>query len=692
MNTIQKLTCLLFLLSAGAVQAQQEHTIGSLHATNPLLIHSNAPIAFDKVSVRFIREAMNSLIQLSDARVKKIASVPAGRRTFTNILSAMDALQYDLFDLNAKIYLLSAVYADDSIRNEATEAMGKLQIYANNLMLNEGLYKALIGFGRSGEAKKLRPDQQKFLTENILAFEKNGMKLDAARRKELEALNGKLVELGNQFDKNIAESKDSLRFTAGDLQGVDSAMMASSKTADGSYLVRLTPPAYREIMSNAVTNYTRYTMLLHYDNRAYPANIGVLDSLYYYRQVFANKIGFKSFAAYSVADKMAGTPANVWNFEYDLASRLSSHTSRELNELRQLKHQLHPEQPDTIFAWDVMYYQKKLLDTKYQLNSDEVKQYFEMNSTIRGMFSVYEKLFDIRITEVKNWPVWDPKVRCFEMYSQDRKIGSFYFDLYPRPNKYNHFECAPISQYRLAGAREVLPVASLICNFPEENAGQPSLLLQSDVEILFHEFGHLVHFLLGRPAIASQNSYTVKGDFVEAPSQFLENWCWEYPSLKMLGRHYKTGEPLPETLFHKMKQTQLVGVRINYSRQLYLGMLDFTYADKYDSIKEIGLMQVSKDLHAIRQIPFAEGTHFICSFGHLNSYGANYYGYLWSKVFAQDLFSVFKKNGVMDTPTGIRYRKTILEKAATMPEMDMLRQFLGRAPNSDAFLESLGIR
>ena len=684
MHTMQRLTLSLFLLLAGSLRAQQ--------TPNPLLIHSNAPIAFDKVSVRVIRDAADSVIWLSDARIKKIARVPAAGRVFANTLSGMDALQYELYDLIAKIYLISATYADDSIRNTATETMSRLQVYANNLTLNEGLYKALTGLARSPEAKQLRPDQQKYLADNILAFEMNGMKLDAAGRKELAALNEKLVELGNQFDKNIAESKDSLRFSATDLQGVDSAMMAAWKTADGSYLVRLTPPARVEIMRNAVSDSTRHMMYLHDNNRAYPANIGVLDSLYYYRQVFANKIGFKSFAAYSVVNKMAGSTAAVWKFEYDLASKLSPHVTQELNELRELKHQLHPELPDTIFAWDVPYYQKKLLDTKYQLNADEVKQYFEMNNTIRGMFNVYEKLFNIRIKEVNNRPVWDPKVRCFEMYSEEKKIGNFYFDLYPRPNKYNHFECTPISQYRRSKDKEVLPVAVLICNFPEGSADHPSLLIHYDVETLFHEFGHLVHFLLGRPAIASQNSFAVKGDFVEAPSQFLENWCWEYPSLKMLGKHYKTGEVLPENLFHKIKQTQLVGISITYSRQLYYGMVDFTYADKYDSIKNIGLVQVSEDLSPITQIPFVEGTHMICNFSHLNGYGANYYGYLWSKVFAQDLFSVFRKNGIMDTPTGIRYRKTILEKAASVPEMDLLTQFLGRKPDSDAFLESLGIR
>ena len=245
----------------------------------------------------------------------------------------------------------------------------------------------------------------------------------------------------------------------------------------------------------------------------------------------------------------------------------------------------------------------------------------------------------------------------------------------------------------MADGKEVVPVSALICNFPEGNADQPSLLYHSDVVTLFHEFGHLVHSMLGRSDIASQGPFSVKGDFTEAPSQFLENWVWQYESLSLFAKHYKTGEVLPEPLFKKMKQTQLVGIAMQYIRQAYLGMLDFTYEDKYDSLQanRISIMDVSKSLSSIRQVPFSEGTHFITGFTHLNGYAANYYGYLWSKVYAEDMFSVFKKNGVMDTKTGIRYRQEVLEKASTKQELDMLRSFLGREPNSDAFLQSLGI-
>ena len=345
-----------------------------------------------------------------------------------------------------------------------------------------------------------------------------------------------------------------------------------------------------------------------------------------------------------------------------------------------------------MYEWDLYYLTDKLLNSKYRLNTDELKEYFEMNNTVQGMFTVYQKLFNIQINEIHNVPVWYQKVKSYEVFKDGKKMGTFYLDLYPRQDKYTHFACFGISQYRLANGKEVLPVAALVCNFPEGTANKPSLLSQDNVVTLFHEFGHLVDAILGRSAISSQGPFGVKADFVEAPSQFLENWVWEYASLKLFARNYKTGEVLPESLFLRLKATQKVGVAWQYIRQVYYGVLDFTYEDKYDSIRNIPIVQVARDLASIRQIPYVDGSHFICGFGHLNSYGANYYGYLWSKVFAEDMFSVFKKEGVMNTKTGIRYRKSILEKGSTEDELEMLRQFLGREPNSDAFLESLGIQ
>jgi Zn-dependent oligopeptidase len=659
-------------------------------AQNILLTHSDAPIDYTKVDSATVAASTVLLTKLCDEKIDALVKA-SGRQTVANTLMAMDELGYELSDLSSKLGLISSTYADDATRNAAFEAADKLSLYISNVYLNAPLYKAIKKF-QSTKSATLSGSKKKFLSDVLITFEKNGMKLDAAGRQQLEATNKKLVELGNQFDRNIAESKDSLTFTAAALDGVPANVIAPWKRGDDKYVVYVNGPNVTNISENAVSSNTRKLMYMSYNNRAYPKNITVLDSLLYYRNILAKQLGFSSYAAYSVVDKMAATPSTIWAFENDLIKKLTPHVTSEIISLKKLK-QDSPGGADGEFnAWDYGYYLKKQLNAKYQLNTDEVKEYFEMNNTLKGMFTVYERLLNISIKETTGTAVWYSKVKTFEMWKDGKMTGSFYLDLFPRPNKYTHFACFPISAYRLSGKSEVLPTAALVCNFPEGNADQPSLLKHSDVITLFHEFGHLVHWLLCHPAISSQNAFGAKGDFVEAPSQFLENWCWEYDALKLFAKNYKTGATLPLSLFTKMKQAQLVNAGFANMRQVSLGITDFTFEDKYDETKNKGIMEVSKETFALGQLPFPEGSHYICSFGHLNGYAANYYGYLWSKVYAQDMFSAFKKKGVMDKATGIRYRKEVLEVGSTRPEIKSVEIFLGRKSNSDAFLESLGIK
>ena len=685
MKSIKKL-CIGLCFIPFAVSAQNQML------SNPLLIHSNNPIPFNKINAANIKDATSALIKVTDQRVKAITAIPAGKKTVANTLMPFDELNYDLNDLSAKISLVSSTYADDATRNEANDQIQVLGSYGSDLYLNEPLYKALKTFSLSATAKTLSPTQKKFLNENIIAFEINGMKLDQKGRDALKITNDKIIEFGNQFDKNIAEFKDSIEFSLADLQGLHEQTIKPWKRANGKYMLRINGPNYLDIMKYADIEATRRAMYLKYQNRAYPANMATLDSLFFYRQKLADQLGYKTYAEYALVTKMAKKPEKVWAFLDDLKDKLTPHVGPELDELKALKKEQHPEAAAVINAWDIYYYENRLLDSKYKLNSDEVKEYFEMNNTINGMFMVYQKLFNISIHEIKGLPVWSAKVKSYELDMDGKKMGTFFLDLYPRPNKYTHFETAPISAYRIANGKEILPVGTLICNFPEGTTTEPSILDHEDVITMFHEFGHLIHFLLCHPVIASQYSFAVKGDFVEAPSQFLENFCWNYDCLKLFAKNYKTGEVLPKSLFDKMKAAQNSGVSIQYIRQVSLAMIDFTYEDRYNSIKKEGIDQVEKDLWTMNQTPYPIGSHFICSFNHLNGYGANYYGYLWSKVFAQDIFSVFEHHGVLDQATGVRYRKDILQEGAQEDEMDMLRHFLGRDPNSKAFLKSLGIK
>jgi Zn-dependent oligopeptidase len=658
-------------------------------SNNPLLIHSNKPIAWDKVDANGIGKAVAQVIQLSDGRVKNIISGVKFGIGPGSTLVALDLLFYDIYDLDMKLQLISNTNPSDSTRNAAEFGDQTLTDYQTALALNESLYKTIKAYVAQSETS-LKPNQKKFIREQIQYLENNGMKLDSAGRRELQAIKDKITILGIDFDRNIGTSRDSIPFSESDLKGVSDNLKLNWKRPNGEYVLYINTPNALDIGKYAISDATRKQMYFKYSNRAYPKNITVLDSLLYYRQQYAKKLGYSSYAAYKLTDKMAGTPQAVWSFENSLVEKLAPKVTSDLTSIRTIKHQMHPELPDTIFAWDVEYYKNILLDTKYKLNTDEVKEYFEMNQTISGMFETYHRLFGITVKETFGLPTWYNKVRSFDMYVGTNKVGSFYFDLYPRQNKYTHFACFAISEANPNISDEILPVAALICNFPEGAKGEPTLLNHSDVITLFHEFGHLVANMVVRSDLITQPG-SLKPDFVEAPSQFLENFCWQYASLKIFAKNYRTGAVLPESLYNKMKATEHVMDGLDYTTQVYYGMIDFTFEDKYDSIRGMDLTSVTKTLYRVRQIPFPDGSHMIAAFNHLNGYGANYYGYLWSRVFAQDIFSVFEKNGVMDPATGERYRKEILEVAGSQQEIDLLRHFLGRESNSDAFMKSIGL-
>ena len=592
------------------------------------------------------------------------------------------------------------VYPNNSIQNAATIEKNKITTYINNLNLNEGLYKAITQFAATIPAKQLHPNQQKFLRETIFSFKKNGMRLPEAQRKQLTIFNEKINSYSTLFEKNIAAFsfgyKDSFEFTKEELKGIDSNKLNQWKRLNGKFM--LTPErGFSDVFFYAENDTIRHNLFLRfllYPSPCYPENVKVLDSLLFYRDAMANLLGYRSYATYAMEDKMAATPANVWNLLNGLVLKLAEKTTNELKLLTNLKHQLHPKLPDTLYYWDSYFYKKKLNDAN-QYNNDEAKEYFEINNTVQDMFGIYEKLFDIRIKEIKHVPVWSPKVKYFELYNNGKKAGSFYMDLYqrqfksPSPVAYH----TQVHYYNMANGKEKLPVSAIVANIKENNSSQPTLLYYNDVSTIFHEFGHLVNALLSRSDITAQTGISTKGNFYEAPAGLMQNWCRHYDSLRGISRHYKTGAAMPESLFNKMINAGKLFEGNAALNGVNDCLVDLTFHDKYDSIKGKDLTEVAKSLQTdlLKYMGPNKG-RYIATFGYFTNMGANLYGYTWAGVFAQDMFSVFEKNGIMDTKTGIRYKKAILEKGSSEEEMDMLRNFLGRAPNSHAYLRSLGIK
>ena len=564
------------------------------------------------------------------------------------------------------------------------------------------LYKAIKAYSESDEAKNLSGFKAKFVKETVKDLERNGFALSAEDREKLKAIKDEISTIGNEFNKNIATYQDHLIIKEEDMTGLSDDYKKTYKQEDGTYKIDLSYPSYRPFMKYAEKESLRKQLYIKYLNRASEKNLDVLEKLITKRQEMANLLGYETYAAYRVADRMAKTTEKVWNFEKELRQKIKPKAIKDYDKLLSLKRSIDNnngtsdrttiEEPAILNAWESSFYSNLLLEKEYKVDAEEVKEHFPLKNVIEGLFKITGNLFDLEYKEIPNPSVWHEDVKAFEVFDKGALKGRFYLDLHPRTDKYNHAACFPIISGKKSSEGYQIPTAALVCNFSIPTGDKPALMTHSEVNTFFHEFGHVLHHLLTTTELSAQAGFSVARDFVEAPSQIFENWTWSYESLKLFAKHYESGEVLSEELYKKMLKTKNVGSGLRTLRQIFYGTLDFTLYDKYTPNGEKTTTDVVKELqNTIMLYPYVQNTHFQAAFGHLNGYGAGYYGYLWSKVYAQDMFSVFEENGILDPKTGKRYKDIILAKGNSEEELDLVHQFLQREPNDAAFLKSLDL-
>ncbi|MCZ7576628.1 MAG: Zn-dependent oligopeptidase [Dehalococcoidia bacterium] len=386
---------------------------------------------------------------------------------------------------------------------------------------------------------------------------------------------------------------------------------------------------------------------------------------------------------------MAGTRGAVETFLADLRGKVAVKAAADLEEMRALAKERTGN--GEVNIWDWRYWHNELLKTKYAVDDFEVAKYFPLDAVIAGMFDVYQTLLGVRFREAPAAPRWHADVRAFDITEAGggEAFARFYMDLFPRPNKFGHAAAFTLRRGRLlADGSYQQPVSAIVANFTKPAATQPSLLRHTEVVTFFHEFGHIMHQTLTRARRARFSGTQTERDFVEAPSQMLEHWCWEPDVLAGFSRHFETGEPLPQELVGAMVAAKNLNSGVMTLRQLFFATLDLAYhapgfaGDSTATVRE---------LHGITAFPYTEGTHFQSGFGHLFGYDAGYYGYLWSHVFGDDMYTRFEATSPLDTAAGMHYRKTILERGGTVDGSQLVRDFLGREPNNAAFLRGLGL-
>lgn len=600
-------------------------------------------------------------------------------------LLRFDSILAELSDKTSSLAFLSSVVPDDRVRKEAEECKSVLEQFWIETFARRDLYNTL----KKSTAKSA--DEKRLKKEMLVAFEKQGLKSPEKTVKQVKLQMAKLSDLSIKFQSNLDNDKTTLIFTEADLEGTSDNFRGRLKKDDaGNFIVTLKYPDYFSVMQSAKKGNTRRKMAETFNSKQGEANTQLLEQAIGVRREIARLLGFANWADYNIQGRMAKNSKEVLSFLNGLKTRLAKANKQDIDRLRALKKEQEPDEKD-FHPWDLLYYETQLKKKDYALDSERLREYFPVDHVVDAVFSLYSKLFGVEFHAIPT-QAWHPSVKLYEIRNagQEKAIAYFYTDLYPREGKNGHAFAITLKPGRTKDDGSYSPpLAALVSNLQPPSGDKPALLSHEDVKTFFHEFGHIMHKTLTRAPYASLAGTGVYMDFVEAPSQMLENWVWDEAALKVLTRHFeRKDESMPDELMKQLIATRHLNKGYAYTRQLVLALFDMKLHTTQGPINSKGLYDgLYKELTGLQ--PIKEG-RFAAGFGHLmGGYDAGYYGYLWSEVYAQDMFSRFQKEGLLNAKVGGDYRKWVLEKGGMKDPQELLRGFLGRKPNNQAFLRFL---
>ncbi len=577
--------------------------------------------------------------------------------------------------------MLNSVAADKSVRDQAQLEAQRVAMAGSALSLNRPVYDALSAIDLTGAS----PATQHFVERTLLGYRLAGVDKDQATRDHLQSLHEKATHLSLDFSRNIQEGGKTIAATAAELDGLPTDYLARHQpNSEGQITLSTDQPDMQPVMTFATSAALRERMFLAYNTRAYPANRQILLDLLATRQEIATVLGFRSWADLATADQMMGSAANVRTFLAKLDDASLEGARREHELILEFARQRQPE----LTAIDITsraYWYEQFRRSAFDFDSQSVRPYFPYAQVEAGVLQTAARLFKIEFRR-STAPGWHTDVSVFDVIEDGQAVGRFYLDMHPREGKDKWFSAAPI----VTGVRgRALPEAALICNFPKGDDKDPGLLQYNDVVTYFHEFGHLMHAILGgRTEWAGISGFATEGDFIEVPSQMLEEFFRDEKLLQAFAKHYQTGEVLSSETIKKMKLAGAFG-RADWVRsQLYYTTLSLDLHDQDPAA--LDLDSTTKRLYeSLQPWTWFEGNRMYASFGHLTGYSSNYYTYAFDKVIALDFFAQFDPADLLGCDAGSRYRKTVIEQGGSKPGRQMVRDFLGRDEEFSAFSEWL---
>ena len=613
--------------------------------------------------------------------IAKVLAV-SGPRTVENTLRPYDDAINHLSVAGSNAYLLYSLADAAPLRDKGQAMTAKISTAGTELSLNQAVYKALAAIPIPAND----PATRHYLERTLLEYKLAGVDKDDATRARIRTLQDKMTDLSLKFGRNVADGTRKITATKAEMEGLPDDYISRHKpAADGTYTLTTEQPDVMPVMSFAKNADLRRRMFLAYDTRAFPQNTQVLRDLLTARQDLATTLGYPHYADFATADQMMGSADKLKSFlnQVDEVSRPAA--AKEYALLLAFAQQQQPGLKEISLS-DSGYWYEQYRRSKYAFDAQSVRPYFPYDAVQAGILKTASRLFHVTFKPVKDAVVWDKSVDTFDVLdaaagTEGKQLGRIYLDMHPREGKDKWFSSAPILP-GIAGRQ--MPEGMLVCNFSGGTAGDPGLMQYSEVVTFFHEFGHLMHHILGSQGQWSgAGGFSVEGDFVESPSQMLEEMFHDPTILQSFGKHYQTGEVLPTSLIAKMNAASAYGRARWLQGQLTYATYALQVHDQAPAAIDFDALWL-EDTKRFSPFTPVDGDHFFASFTHLVGYTSNYYTYVLDKVIAIDFFAQFDTKNLLDGPTAMRYRRAVLEPGASKPASDLVKDFLGRPQQIDA--------
>ncbi len=673
--------------------------------TNPL-IQLGFDIPFDQIEAAHVEPAIDELLARSQAAIDAIVANHEPPN-YANTLGALEEATEPLERAMSVIDHLESVATTEALRVAYNATRPKLSAFWSELAMNDGLYQAVRAFSETDEAAALPPTEKRFVQKTRDDFRRHGAELGPEDKAKLQAIEIDLTRLTTEFSQNVLDETNAFELLVTDeskLAGLpDSAKQAAAENASAKgvegWRFTLHAPSMIALLTYLDDASIREHVWRAYNTRAVSGvrdNRRIIARVLELRRAKAELLGYVDFSDLVTEDRMAESGAKAKAFIDDLHARTRDPFDRENEELQAYRNEIEDGSAPALEPWDVAYYSEQQRQAKYDFNEEELRPYFPLRRVLDGLFATAQALYEIEIVE-RDAAVWDPEVKSYGIQDPDgTMIAAFYVDLFPRENKrggawMNALISAAYSE------EEPLPQLGLFCaNVNPPVGGKPALLTHRDVETLFHEFGHLLHHCFSRVSVRSLAGTNVAWDFVELPSQIMENWCWERSGLDLFAAHYETGERIPDELYEKLVRARTYRAANAQMRQLGFAAVDLALHQDYDPDRDGQVMAYGRGiLAAYSATKLPEDYAMLAGFGHIFAhsvgYAAGYYSYKWAEVLDADAFTRFKREGVTNPEVGRAFRDAILSKGNSEEAEKLYQDFMGRGPELKPLLERAGL-